>query len=133
MRVNTFSVAGGARQPILLSVRGKDMAEIATLATQVEEAVEAIPGTMDIRTAAAERRARDAAPAGPQRLSDLGLTSVQVASALRTAFEGTVATELRRENEDKVDIRVKYATARGEADPLAPSQTSPCPRHRAPR
>ena len=45
-----------------------------------------------------------------QKLSDLGLTTVQVASALRTALDGTVATELRRENEDKVDIRVLYAT-----------------------
>ena len=116
LRVAVLSMVGSGAQPILISVRGADMAELTRLAGQVEEIVRRTPGTMDVTNSAVAGAPEMRVQLDQERLSDLGLTSAQVASALRTAFEGTVATELRRENEDKVDIRVRYAPVAGNSE-----------------
>ena len=55
-----------------------------------------------------------------QRLADLGLSARQVATAARTAVEGTVVTTLRPEDGDEVDIRLMAAdTARADLAALA--------------
>ncbi|MGE5620542.1 MAG: efflux RND transporter permease subunit, partial [Sphingomonadaceae bacterium] len=100
-------------QAIQISVRGGDMAHLTSLAGQVEEIVRRTPGTIDVTNGAAVASPELRVEIDHQKLSDLGLTTAQVASALRTALDGTVATELRRENEDKVDIRVLYAPEAG--------------------
>ena len=108
-RVQYASIVGYAAQPVLLRVRGTDISTLSGIAAQVEEIMRKTPGLIDITNSAAQGAPEMRVQVDQQRLSDLGLTTAQVAAALRTAFEGTVATELRRENEDKVDIRVLYA------------------------
>lgn len=112
-RVNLPSVAGYSNQPILISVRGPEVETLTKLGEQVEEIVRRTPGTGDVTNSAVAGAPEMRLEIDHAKISDLGLTTAQVASAVRTAFEGTVATELRRENEDKVDIRVKYG---GEGD-----------------
>lgn len=116
IRVDNASFLGSGEQAIQISVKGSDMAVLAQLASQVEDAAQRVPGTMDVSNSAVAGAPEMRVQLDQEKLSDLGLTSAQVAAALRTAFEGTVATELRRENEDKVDIRVKYALAGGQTE-----------------
>ncbi len=108
-RISYPSIVGYTGQPVLLRVRGSDMATLSNIAGQVEQIMRRTPGLIDVTNSAAQGAPEMRVQIDQQRLSDLGLTTAQVAAALRTAFEGTVATELRRENEDKVDIRVLYA------------------------
>ena len=110
-RIDYPSIVGYTGQPVLLRVRGSNMATLSDIAGQVEQIMRRTPGLIDVTNSAAEGAPEMRVQVDQQRLSDLGLTTAQVAAALRTAFEGTVATELRRENEDKVDIRVLYAHA----------------------
>ncbi|MGE5620099.1 MAG: efflux RND transporter permease subunit, partial [Sphingomonadaceae bacterium] len=110
VRLNYPSVVGYMGQPVLIRIRGTDMEVLSQVAGQVEEIMRRTPGLIDVTNSAAEGAPEMRLEIDHQRLSDLGLTTAQVASALRTAFEGTVATEFRRENEDKVDVRVLYAS-----------------------
>ncbi|MCL4533674.1 MAG: efflux RND transporter permease subunit [Bacteroidetes bacterium] len=104
---------GGSAQPITVSIKGSDMAVLTKLAGQVEDIVRKTSGTVDVTNSAVAGAPEMRVEIDHAKLADLGLTTAQVASAVRTAIDGTVATELRRENEDKVDIRVLYATAAG--------------------
>ncbi len=115
-RINYPSIVGYTAQPILMRVRGSDMATLSGIAGQVEEIMRRTPGVIDVTNNAAEGAPEMRVQVDQQRMSDLGLTTAQVAAALRTAFEGTVATELRRDNEDKVDIRVLYARTGGRSE-----------------
>ena len=111
VRVAPASFVGTGGQAIQISVKGSDIEVLSQIASQVEEIARNTPGTLDVTNSAVSGAPEMRVQLDQERLSDLGLTSAQVAGALRTAFEGTVATELRRENEDKVDIRVKYGSS----------------------
>ncbi len=108
-QVSTSSMVGFSGQAIAVSVQGADTAVLAKLAGQVEELLRKTPGTVDVTNSAVLGSPEMRVEIDHQKLADLGLTTAQVASAVRTALDGTVATELRRENEDKVDIRVLYS------------------------
>ncbi|MHB1162616.1 MAG: efflux RND transporter permease subunit, partial [Chloroflexota bacterium] len=110
-QVAMASMVGIGGQAIQVSIQGADTAVLTKLAGQVEEMIRKTPGTIDITNSAVLGSPEMRVEIDHQKLADLGLTSAQVASAVRTALDGTVATELRRENEDKVDIRVLYSPA----------------------
>lgn len=114
-QASAASMFGGG-QAISISIKGSDMAALTKLAGQVEDAVRKTPGTIDVTNSAIGGAPEMRVEIDHTKLADLGLTTAQVASAVRTALDGTVATELRRENEDKVDIRVLYASAGQGAD-----------------
>jgi HAE1 family hydrophobic/amphiphilic exporter-1 len=116
VRVAPASFVGTGGQAIQISVKGSDIEVLSQIASQVEEIARNTPGTLDVTNSAGHGAPEMRVQLDQERLSDLGLTSAQVAGALRTAFEGTVATELRRENEDKVDIRVKYGSVGNQSD-----------------
>ncbi len=103
----------GSAQPITVSISGSDMAVLTKLAGQIEDIVRKTPGTVDVTNSAAAGSPEMRMEIDHAKLADLGLTTAQVASSVQTAIEGTVASELRRDNEDKVDIRVMYAAAAG--------------------
>ncbi|MHB8993396.1 MAG: efflux RND transporter permease subunit, partial [Chloroflexota bacterium] len=110
-QVAMASMVGIGGQAIQVSIQGADTAVLTKLAGQVEEMIRKTPDTIDITNSAVLGSPEMRVEIDHQKLADLGLTSAQVASAVRTALDGTVATELRRENEDKVDIRVLYSPA----------------------
>ena len=104
------SIVGYTGAPITVRIRGDDIGVLSGIASQVEQIMRTTPGTIDVTNSAEAGSPEMRVEVDQQKLSDLGLTTAQVAATLRTAFEGTVATELRNENEDKVDIRVLYAS-----------------------
>ncbi|HEX9014905.1 MAG TPA: efflux RND transporter permease subunit [Chloroflexota bacterium] len=106
----------GAAQAIMVTIKGADSAVLAKLAAQVEDAVRRTPGTVDVTNSATAGSPEMRVQIDHEKLADLGLTTAQVASAVRTALDGTVATELRRENEDKVDVRVLYGQSAGRSE-----------------
>lgn len=116
VRVAPAGFMGSGEQAIQISVKGSDMAVLSQIASRVEEITRKIPGTLDVTNSAVAGSPEMRIQLNQEKLSDLGLTSAQIAGVLRTAFEGTVATELRRENEDKVDIRVKYSSVGNQAE-----------------
>src|SRR5579884_2653339 len=96
----------GAAQPVQVRVIGDNPQTLRALARQVEEVVRSIPGTRDVTNSASEGNPETRLVPDRRRMADAGVTAQQAALALRTAVEGTVATKLRPEGEDEIDVRL---------------------------
>jgi HAE1 family hydrophobic/amphiphilic exporter-1 len=97
---------GGGSTPINVRLLGNNPETLKQLATQVEQVVRDTPGTVDIRNDAALGEPEVRAFLDRQRMSDLGVTATQVATALRTAIGGTVATQFQVQGQAGIDITV---------------------------
>lgn len=106
LRAQTPSIAGPGGQAIQVQVMGEDMDKLSALAKQVQGILESTPGTRDVTNSWIEGQPEIVLTMDWNRAADLGVSSAQAASALRTALAGTVATQFRPENGKAVDVRV---------------------------
>lgn len=97
---------GGALQPIQVRINGDDPRVLQRLAERVEQLLKATPGTRDVTNGWAAGNPETRLLPDRRRMADLGVTTEQTALALRTTVEGTVATKLRPEGQDEVDVRL---------------------------
>ncbi len=99
-------IGGGGSTPINIRLMGDNIRTLEQLAEQVEGIVRDTAGTVDIRNDAALGEPEVRAFLDRQRMSDMGVTATQVATALRTAIGGTTVTQLRVEGQAGIDITV---------------------------
>src|SRR5579883_636951 len=97
---------GGGSTPINVRLLGDNPQTLTQLAARVEQIVRDTPGTVDVRNDAALGEPEVRAFLDRQRMSDLGVTATQVATALRTAIGGTTATQLQVQGQAGIDITV---------------------------
>ena len=106
------TVSGGAQQemaggsPIDIAIKGKDLAVLKDLSRQAVQVVSGISGTREVESSLEESRPEIQLLVDRQRAGQLGLTSSQVASSVRTAISGTT-TSMYRVGGKEYDIRVK--------------------------
>jgi len=86
---------GGGADPIEVEIRGFDLRRGMGLAQQVRDLLESIPGVIDATVAREEALPEVVVRIDAERAAAFGVSPAQVASALRTAVEGDVATTLR--------------------------------------
>lgn len=94
---NALLGAGSSQymQPLEIRIRGDDLKTLAALADQVAERVRHVPGTREVKSSLEEGRPEAVVHVDPQMAARYGLTPAQVASAVRTAVQGQVATHYR--------------------------------------
>ena len=97
---------GGA--PISIAVRGTDLAELERLSDQMAALVAAVPGTREVETSFQEGRPELQAFVNGQAAADHGLSFSQVATSLRAASQGIVATRYRTGGTE-LDTRVIFS------------------------
>ena len=98
---------GGGAQTIQILVKGTDRDELTRIAQQVEASVSTVPGLTDVTNSGVAGQPEVVVDVDRARASDLGLTAAEVAAALRTSVEGSVATKFRPPSGDDVDVRVR--------------------------
>jgi HAE1 family hydrophobic/amphiphilic exporter-1 len=120
IQLSTSSMIGGGGQAALqVQVKGPDMNTLIGLSQQVEEVMRTVPGAIDVRNVDAERSPEWQISLDRKRMKDLGITSAEVGSALRTALSGMQLSTLQRDNEPEVDITlITPAEARADANLL---------------
>lgn len=101
-----FSVSGGGGLQIKL--KGDDLATLERLADQAVALVSRVPGTREVESSLAEGRPEIEIVVDRDRAGAYGLSVAQIASAVRTAVQGDVAT-LYRTGGDEIDVRVRLA------------------------
>lgn len=105
--VNVGTGGGFSGQyPVVVRVQGQDRAEVERVAAQVEQIVRSIRGVDSVRNSSSLGSPELRLVVDRDRLADARLTADQVASALRTTVEGTVATKFRPTGQSEQDVRV---------------------------
>jgi len=101
------SANGGQGGPaVQVRVTGDDPAVLRDLAGQVEAALRALPTTRDVTNSATLGSPEIRLVPDRARMADLGVSTQQAATALRSAVEGTVVTQLRPQGQESVDVRL---------------------------
>jgi HAE1 family hydrophobic/amphiphilic exporter-1 len=107
LRANVSSpLIGGGSTPVNVRLFGTNPETLSQLAAQVEHIIRDTPGTVDVRNDSALGEPEVRAFLDRQRMSDMGVTATQVATALRTAIGGTVATQFQMQGQAGIDITV---------------------------
>ena len=103
----TDNFGGGlSGAPIQIQLRGDDEEAMERLLEEVAAAVRAVPGTREVTTSLEDQRPEYRIEVRRERIQELGLSVPQITSAVRTAVEGQVITQLRSGGEE-IDIRLQ--------------------------
>ncbi len=97
---------GGGGGGVRIDVMGSDYPTLQKLIPQISQVVRGVPGVVDVREPDLVGQPEIRAVLDRQRMAELGVTSQQVASTLRTLISGTVADQLQPEGQDSMDITV---------------------------
>lgn len=95
-----------AGEGILVEITGPDLRVLTELAAQVKEVVAAVPGTREVKTSLEEGAPEARLRIDREKAALLGISGAQIASTLRTAYQGSVPTRLRLGGGEEFDVRV---------------------------
>jgi len=107
---------GGEEAPVQIQISGDDLDTLAQLGDQVAGIVRQVPGTREVASSLEEGRPELHVVVNRDRASMYGLGLAEVASTVRTAVDGSVAT-LYRVGGEEVDIRVQLDGGEGDFTP----------------
>lgn len=91
-----IAFGGGDNTSLQIEVRGFDLEQGFTIAGQVQEAMQQIPGVEDVRIGRDQGRPERIIRINREKIARLGLSMNQVAEIIETNIAGTRATLLRR-------------------------------------
>lgn len=97
---------GRDTSPVTIKISGDDMDTLAGIGEQVAAVVRNVPGTREVSSSLEEEQPELNVLVHRDRAAMYGLSLAEVASTVRTGFDGTVATKYRVGG-DEVDIRVQ--------------------------
>jgi HAE1 family hydrophobic/amphiphilic exporter-1 len=117
-------MGGGAA--LQVEIVGHDLAAADTLTRRVIAAIETLPGVVDVKASREQGDPEIQLVIDRERAALYGLSPYQVGSALRTQFDGTVATQYRlRGKEYDVLLRLKPGQRSGISDILNTAVNGP--------
>jgi len=92
--------------PIQVNVRGNDLAVITRTAEELKTRLSTVSGLVDLNTNLRAPKPEVQVTIDRQNAAQLGVSTTQLATVIRTFIGGDVATKLR-ENEKETDVRVR--------------------------
>ncbi|NBX48174.1 MAG: efflux RND transporter permease subunit, partial [Chloroflexi bacterium] len=111
VRAGVPGPGGGAAQPVSLRVYGDDLKVLNDLADKIIAKFREAGGLVDITNSGQAGAPEYVVTLDRAKAADLGLSAGQVAQTLRTAYAGSVATTLRRDQTSGtasgIDVRVQ--------------------------
>jgi HAE1 family hydrophobic/amphiphilic exporter-1 len=99
--------SGGSAQPIQVQVQGSDPVYLQQVASQVEDVVRRTAGTTDVTNSFALGQPQIDVRVDRAKAADLGLSASQIGTAVATAINGQVATQLQPPGQKAIDVRVQ--------------------------
>lgn len=110
VNASTVGFGGTSGTPtIQYRIQGSDTDQLSRIGDQVAAAMATVPGTAHVQNLGAANLPEVRIEADQQRLADLGLTTGDLASTVRTALQGTVATQYQPAGQAQVDVLVQLA------------------------
>ncbi|MGI6685682.1 MAG: efflux RND transporter permease subunit [Bacillota bacterium] len=96
---------GMATAPISITIKGDDLDVLKSMAEDIKEVVASVPGTREVESSFTVGRPELQIQVDRDKAVMYGLSVAQISSAIRTAFDGSVATKYRSDGAE-YDIRV---------------------------
>lgn len=96
------------RTPVELEIRGYNLTLLKRLADEAAERLRAIPGLADIKVSTEGGSPELQIRFDRERLASLGLNVAEVASILRSKVQGSIVTDIQREDRT-IDVRLRAA------------------------
>lgn len=106
----TEQSTGADQAPVAIRLFGKDLDVLKTLGLEMMELIENVDGLRDIQISMREGKPEVKIYPDQLKAAQVGLTKMQIGSAIETASLGRVATQYRSGGEE-VDIRVRLSEA----------------------
>lgn len=111
VRMSPISMFGASQEsPLQIEVKGTDLEELASVADQIAAFTSQVPGTRDVKSSWEEGQPEIQISVDRDRAGQLGLSLGEIGLALRTAFEGDIATKFKDGNSE-YDTRVVLSKA----------------------
>ena len=104
----------GSTSPVVVQVSGDDLDVLREISTEVTDIVRSTPGTREVTSSITDGNPEMQIRIDRARAAAYGLTPIQVASEIKSAMDGTVATRYKV-NGQEVDVKVSY-TSEGHSD-----------------
>jgi len=99
----------GSTSPVVVQISGDDLDVLREISTEVTDIVRSTPGTREVTSSITDGNPEMQIRIDRARAAAYGLTPMQVASEIKSAMDGTVATRYKVEGEE-IDVRVSYAS-----------------------
>jgi multidrug efflux pump len=94
--------------PVVIEIRGDDFARLGAIAERIQREIADIPGLATLDSDFDLARPEVIVTVDREQAARLGLTTAKIATTVRTAVNGTEASQFR-EGEDEWDVTVRFA------------------------
>lgn len=94
-------------KPISVAIKGEDFAEMQKMAAEFKRHLAGIAGLKDVKDDFEEVKDELRVTVNEKLAAMTGITVYDIATTIRSSFEGTVATKIKKSNEE-IDIRVIF-------------------------
>jgi multidrug efflux pump subunit AcrB len=113
--VNEFLQGEPLSAPVAVRVLGEDLEQLETLAADIQELIESVPGTRDVTNPLRVARTNLELAPDPEKAALLGVPMAGFDQALRLALAGQAVGSFRADDGEQYDIVLRSATG-GRAD-----------------
>ena len=112
--MDSTSMMGGSTSPVVVQISGDDLDMLREISTEVADIVRSTPGTREVTSSMTDGNPEMHIRIDRARAATYGLTPMQVASEIKNAMDGTVATRYKVDGQE-IDVKVGY-TSEGHDD-----------------
>ncbi|GAA4401878.1 efflux RND transporter permease subunit [Nibrella viscosa] len=103
--VSPVGIVGAQQSPIMIAVKGTDLASIRKAAAQVMAVTKATPGTQDVKYSVKDPKPEVTVNLDRERMAQLGISASDVGMALQNAFRGNDRSKFKQ-NGNEYDILI---------------------------
>jgi hydrophobic/amphiphilic exporter-1 (mainly G- bacteria), HAE1 family len=97
---------GGAGSPVSIKIKGSDLDILKDISNDFKDIIQSVEGTRDVNTSLSDAIDELEVSVDRQKAAKNGLTTSQIASAVRTATSGSTVTKYREDGEE-TDIIIR--------------------------
>ncbi|MFC3676414.1 efflux RND transporter permease subunit [Ferrovibrio xuzhouensis] len=101
------NLGGGLNKPIMVALKGQDIAELDRLSREAMKIIRTVPGVVDLESSLKANKPTVAVDIDRQLASDLGLSLASIAATLRPLLAGEEAGTWRAPDDEDYDVFVR--------------------------
>jgi HAE1 family hydrophobic/amphiphilic exporter-1 len=103
--VSPVGIVGASQAPIMIAVKGTNLADIRKAAAQVKAVTQSVPGTQDVKYSVKDPKPEVTVNLDRDKMAQLGINASEVGIALQNAFRGNDQSKFKQ-NGNEYDILI---------------------------